>query len=100
MTILKLVKGERPLQFFGLMFALLAISSVVLAIPIVITFASTGLVPRLPTAILATGMMVLAFLSLACGLILDTVTLRRQEMKRIQYLSVPGPVEHRLPDAR
>ncbi len=91
MTIIKLVKEERPLQFFAVMFAILALSSIVLAIPIVITFAATGLVPRLPTAILATGMMVLAFLSLACGLILDTVTRGRQEMKRMQYLSIPGP---------
>jgi hypothetical protein len=100
MTIFKLVKEERPLQFFALMFVLLAISSVVLAIPIVITFASTGLVPRLPTAILATGMMVLAFLSLACGLILDTVTRGRQELKRMQYLSIPGPGAQARPESR
>ncbi len=100
LTIIQLVKEERPLQFFALMFGILALSSVVLAIPIVITYTSTGLVPRLPTAILATGMMVLAFLSLACGLILDTVTRGRQEMKRMQYLSVPGPGAQALPEQR
>jgi glycosyltransferase involved in cell wall biosynthesis len=100
MTIAKLVKEERPLQFFAFIFAALALSSIALSIPIIITYTATGLVPRFPTAILATGMMVLAFLSLACGLILDTVTRGRQEMKRMQYLSIPGPgaqavAEHR-----
>src|SRR5258705_546901 len=91
MTIVKLVKEERPLQFFAFAFAVLAFSSIGLSIPIIVTYTATGLVPRFPTAVLATGMMVLAFLSLACGLILDTVTRGRQEMKRMQYLSIPGP---------
>jgi glycosyltransferase involved in cell wall biosynthesis len=91
MTILKLVKEERPLQVFFSAFIGLAIGAVTLATPIVITFMRTGLVPRFPTAILATGLMLLAFLSLACGLVLDTVTRGRQEMKRMQYLAVPGP---------
>ena len=51
----------------------------------------TGLVPRLPTAVLATGLMVIAFLSLTCGLILDTVTRGRWEAKRMAYLAIPGP---------
>jgi glycosyltransferase involved in cell wall biosynthesis len=87
-TILVLVKEERPLPFFSLIAALLALSSVVLTVPIVITFVETGLVPRVPTAVLATGMMLLAFLSFACGLILDTVTRGRRELKRLHYLSI------------
>ena len=90
-TIVKLSKEERPLQLFGAICLLLALASTVLAIPIIITFSQTGLVPRFPTAILATGLMILAFLSLACGLILDTVTRGRQELKRMQYLSIAGP---------
>lgn len=82
-----LVKEERPFQFYGFFFVVLAISSLFLAAPIITDFLQTGLVPRLPTAILATGMMLLAFLSLTCGLILDNVTLARREMKRMWYLS-------------
>jgi len=88
-TIVVLIKEERPLPFFAVISLALALSSIVLVIPIVITFMQTGLVPRIPTAVLATGMMILAFLSLACGLILDTVTRGRKEMKRLHYLSIP-----------
>jgi hypothetical protein len=91
MTISKLVKEERPLQLFASMFAILAGLSTALGVNVVIDFSQTGLVPHLPRAILAMGMMLLAFLSLACGLILDTVTRGRQELKRMQYLSIPGP---------
>ncbi len=91
LTIAKLVKEERPLQFFSAVFVILAATAMALVVPIIITFTQTGLVPRFPTAILATGLMLLAFLSLACGFILDTVTRGRQEMKRIQYLAIPGP---------
>lgn len=87
-TIGYLIKEERPLPVFGLTFMLLAAASVGLAWPVVREFMDTGLVPRLPTAILAAAMMLLAFLSLACGLILDTVTHARREMKRMWYLSV------------
>ncbi len=87
-TILLLTKTERPLHFFGLVFAVLALASTILAWPLLITFMETGLVPRFPTAILSTGLMLLAFLSLACGLILDTVTRGRQEMKRLHYLGI------------
>ncbi|CAK0756344.1 conserved hypothetical protein [Azospirillaceae bacterium] len=90
-TILLLVKGERPAPFFSVLFALLAIGSLALAWPVVTTYMATGLVPRLPTALLATGMMVVAFLSLFCGLILETVTRGRQEMKRMRYLGIPAP---------
>jgi glycosyltransferase involved in cell wall biosynthesis len=87
--IIRLIKEEKPLQFFGFFFWVLSISSVVLEIPVILTYLETGLVPRLPTALLGTGMMLLAFLSLTCGLILDTVTRGRIELKRLQYLSVP-----------
>ena len=89
-TIAILIKGERPLQFFSAIFGLLILGSVVLSIPIITTYMQTGLVPRLPTAVLVTGMVLLSFLSLACGLILDTVTRGRQELKRLQYLNVPN----------
>jgi hypothetical protein len=83
-----LVKEERPMPFFSLVFAALALLSLVLAYPIFVEFLETGLVPRFPTAILSTGLMMLAFLSLACGLILDTVTLARRELKRLHYLAI------------
>ncbi|MBU4263734.1 MAG: glycosyltransferase family 2 protein [Proteobacteria bacterium] len=91
LTIINLFKEERPLLFFTIVFALLAAISVILAVPLFITFAKTGLVPRFPTAILATGTMLLAFLSLACGLILDTVTHGRRELKRLSYLAIAAP---------
>lgn len=84
--IFHLMKEERPLQFFGCVFALLAAASVGFGIPVVQTYIQTGLVPRLPTAVLATGLMILAFLALVSGLILDTVTRGRREMKRLYYL--------------
>src|SRR5206468_10694500 len=70
-TIVQLLKDERPLWFFGGIFAALALTSVILAIPIVETWRETGLVPRLPTAVLSTGMVLLGFLSLTCGMILE-----------------------------
>jgi len=87
-TIGWLAKSERPLPFFGLVFVLLAVASVVLAWPLLTTYFETGLVPRFPTAVLSTGLMLLAFLSMACGIILDTVTRGRQEMKRLHYLGI------------
>lgn len=86
-VIIHLVKEERPLQFFGAIFALLAATSVGLGIPVAVEFLKTGLVGRLPTALLATGLMILAFMSLMCGLILDTVTRGRRELKRLLYLA-------------
>ncbi|MCK9294235.1 MAG: glycosyltransferase family 2 protein [Desulfobulbaceae bacterium] len=91
LTIINLFKEERPLAFFTILFALLASFSVILAVPLFITYAETGLVPRFPTALLATGTMLLAFLSLTCGLILDTVTHGRRELKRLSYLSIAAP---------
>lgn len=85
--IIHLIKEERPLRFFTTGFLVLAASSVALGIPVVMQFIATGLVGRLPTAVLATGLMILAFLSLVCGLILDTVTRGRRELKRLLYLA-------------
>jgi len=84
------VKEERPLLFFTGLFMLLAFASIVIAFPIVVTYLETGLVPRMPTAVLCTGLMILAFLSLVCGFILDTVTRGRREMKRLAYLANPS----------
>jgi glycosyltransferase involved in cell wall biosynthesis len=86
MTMLRLLRRERPSLFYGTIALLLAALSVILAVPIAITFAETGLVPRFPTAVLCTGLMILAMLSLASGLILDTVTHGRREMRRLAYL--------------
>lgn len=90
-TIQRLYRTERPLQFFGLIAIVLAAASIILAVPIIETYLATGLVPRFPTAILATGMMLAAFLFLASGLVLDTVTRGRREMKRLAYLSHRAP---------
>ncbi len=91
LTVVKLLKEERPLFFFTLAFAGLATAALALAVPIVLTYRQTGLVPRFPTAILATGIMILAFLSLASGVILDTVKHGRREMKRLHYLQYKAP---------
>ena len=93
-TICKLFVSERPLLFFSSVAALLALLSVVLAEPLLVTYLQTGLVPRFPTAVLATGTMLTAMLSFVCGVVLHTVTIGRQEAKRLRYLAVPG-VRHR-----
>lgn len=87
-TIAALIKEERPLLFFSLVAALLAILSVVLAIPIFREYFETGLVPRFPTAILCSALGLLACLSFYAGLILDTVTTGRRELKRLVYLQL------------
>jgi len=90
-TILVLVKEERPLPFFSLAGAVLLAAGVGLFVPVLLEYLRTGLVPRLPTAVLSTGLVLLSFLSFACGLILDTVTRGRKEAKRMAYLAIPGP---------
>ena len=90
-TILVLVKEERPLQFFSLTGLILFTLGLGLGLPVVYEFLLTHLVPRLPTAVLATGLVLLSFLSLSCGLILDSVARGRKELKRIAYLAIPAP---------
>ena len=90
-TILHLFRIERPVLFYGGFALFLTLLAIILAIPLVITFAQTGLVPRFPTAILVTGLMVVAFVSFAAGLILDTVVRGRREVRRLFYLSFPAP---------
>jgi glycosyltransferase involved in cell wall biosynthesis len=94
-TIIKLYRAERPLAFFTGIGLALGIASIGFAIPVFVTYVETGLVPRLPTAILSTGLMLLAFLSVAVGLVLDTVTRGRREMKLLAYLSHRAPGEER-----
>jgi glycosyltransferase involved in cell wall biosynthesis len=89
--ILVLFKHERPMQLFGLIAAALALLSIALGIPVVIDFLHTGLVRRLPTALLATGLMLIAALSFVTGLILDTVSRGRRESRMLAYLSHPAP---------
>lgn len=91
LTIILLFKEEKPLPFFSLGFVVLALISVGLAVPLMLTYMETGLVPRFPTAILATGVMLLAFFSLVSGVILDNVTRGRRELKRLAYLALPAP---------
>jgi len=90
-TIILFVKEERPLFFFSLFCALFMLISVILAIPILQTYIQTGLVFKYGTAILSSGLMMLAFLSLTAGFILSSVTTARKEVKRLFYLSIPGP---------
>ena len=86
-TILKLYRSEKPLRFFTVIGLFLALVSIGLAIPVIITYLEQGLVPRLPTAVLSTGLMIVAVLSISSGLVLDTVTRGRREMKLLAYLS-------------
>jgi len=90
-TILKLYRTEKPLRFFSAIGAFLMLVSISLAIPVVVTYLEEGLVPRLPTAVLSMGLMILAMLSASSGLVLDTVTRGRREMKLLAYLSQPAP---------
>jgi len=88
-TIVLLVKDERPLIFFATAGCVLFILGFVLSIPIFIEFHRTHLVPRFPTAILSLGLVLMSFLSLVCGLVLDSVARGRKEIKRMAYLSIP-----------
>lgn len=90
-TIGHLFRIERPVVFYGLFGLALALASILISLPLAITYAKTGLVPRIPTAILATGLMILAWMSFMCGLILDTVVRGRLEIRRLAYLALPAP---------
>lgn len=98
-TIFKLYRSERPLRFFSLIGILLACLSVVLAVPVIATYLREGIVPRFPTAILSSAIMILAFLSIFSGLILDTVTRGRRELKLLHYLRYPGVGKSRPADS-
>jgi glycosyltransferase involved in cell wall biosynthesis len=87
-TIATLYRVERPVLFYGSIGALLLVAAIILAVPLVITYIDTGLVPRFPTAILVTGMTIIAVLCFFAGLILDTVTRGRREMRRLAYLAL------------
>jgi glycosyltransferase involved in cell wall biosynthesis len=90
-TIAMLARFERPLAFFGFVGAVFAFMAIFLSVPLVLTYLDTGLVPRFPTAILATGLVILAFLNFFTGLILDTVVRGRREVRRLAYLQYPAP---------
>ncbi len=90
-TIMNLMRNERPLLFFSLIGLFLTILAVILGVPVIETYVDTGLVPRVPTAVLCTGLVVIAFLSVATGLILDLISHVRRETKRLAYLSYPSP---------
>lgn len=91
LTIFNIYRAERPLTFYTELSAAAAASSFALAIPLVVTYLETGLVPRLPTAVLSTGLMLSALLCIAVGLVLDTVTRGRREIKLLAYLSHRAP---------
>ena len=87
LSIVNLLKETRPLFFFGIISLFMFLLSVGIAYPIIDTFLETGLVPRLPTAVLSVGIMLISFLSLTCGLILDSISQARMETKKLHYLS-------------
>ncbi|HEY6094254.1 MAG TPA: glycosyltransferase [Gallionellaceae bacterium] len=89
-TLLILYKEIRPARFFGLLATALSVMAVVLVMPLILTYLETGLVPRFPTAILVTGMVLLSAIFLVCGLILDSVARGRLEQKRLWYMAVSG----------
>ena len=95
-TIATLYRTERPVLFFGTIGALLLVAALVLAVPLIVTYLDTGLVPRVPTAILITGMTIVAVLCFFAGLILDTVTRGRREVRRLAYLAFGAPGSPRL----
>ena len=92
-TIVTLYRVERPTLFFGMIGGLLLVVALLLALPLVSTYLKTGLVPRFPTAILVTGMTIIAVLCFFAGLILDTVTRGRREVRRLAYLALRAPGE-------
>ena len=89
MMIMRMVRHEKPLFYFGVIGILLAMISVISGIPLLVTWFETGLVPRFPTAILATGLMIIAGMSFQVGIILDTVTRGRREIKLLNFLQIP-----------
>lgn len=90
-VLVRLTKEVRPFSFFAFWGGVAVVVALALAYPLLVTFVKTGLVPRLPTAVLATGIALLGFLSLGCGIVLDSVARGRHEMKRLRYLEIPAP---------
>ncbi|WP_158783504.1 glycosyltransferase family 2 protein [Pantoea sp. BAV 3049] len=86
-TIIKLYMSERPFYFFLILSILFVFLSIILGFPILAEFEETGLVPRFPTAILASAIMTIGIISFVCGIILESVTMGRREMKALFYLN-------------
>ena len=93
-TIVRLIRHERPLNFYGTIGLASIAAAVLLSVPLVVTFFETGLVPRVPTAILAVGLVLVGSQSIAVAAVLDTVTRSRQEIKRLAYLQTSGPIKN------
>jgi glycosyltransferase involved in cell wall biosynthesis len=96
LMIVRLFRTERPQLFYSLIGIVLLVTAILIAVPVVVTYVETGLVPRFPTAILATGIAISGLLCFACGLILDTVTQGRREAKMLAYMAASRP-QDRLP---
>jgi glycosyltransferase involved in cell wall biosynthesis len=90
-TLIRLFAVERPLQFYGMLGGVLAAVALILGVPLFLTYLESGLVPRFPTAILSTGLIVLSGLSLAVGMTLETVTMGRREARHLHYLAAGSP---------
>ncbi len=90
-----LFKDLRPMRFFGLLFLACTLAAFGLGIPVFVEFVETGLVPRFPTAILASALQILAFIFLICGILLESVSASRREARKLAYLGIPGPAAHR-----
>lgn len=90
-TIIKLFAIERPLRFYGALSGLLAAIALLLSLPLFVTYLESGLVPRFPTAILSTGLVMLSAISFVAGVILETVTIGRREIKQLHYLAIGSP---------
>jgi hypothetical protein len=89
-TIVKLFALEHPFRFYGLISAIFILTSILLSLPLLSTYFETGLVPRFPTAILSTGLAITGVISFLTGVILETVTVGRREIKQFHYLSMPS----------
>jgi hypothetical protein len=86
-----LFKDLRPLRFFGLLFVLFTVAALALGTPVIVDYVETGLVPKFPSAILASALQILAFIFLTCGILLDNVSRSRREIRKLAYLAIPGP---------
>lgn len=94
-TMLKLFSTERPIAFYGALSLSTALLGFALGVPLLLTYLETGLVPRIPTAILITALAVVSMLAMVAGLVLDAVARARRELRALAYLRWPSPVEDR-----